>query len=93
MDANLQDFLRDELVIVIIFLARKYLDEQIMYQVFLLLYSTDAESFFPKQLLQLDHLVRYVRKHATEFSVNLNKIIVTGFQPVFNYLLCMADKA
>ncbi|WP_033627205.1 hypothetical protein [Enterococcus faecium] len=57
------------------------------YQVFPLLYSTDAESFFPKQLLQLDHLVRYVRKHATEFSVNLNKIIVTGFQPVFNYLL------
>ncbi|MFD2727955.1 alpha/beta hydrolase [Enterococcus camelliae] len=49
------------------------------YQVFLLEYSVDDESFYPKQLFQLAHLVRYVRKHAKEFAIDPNKIIVAGF--------------
>ncbi|MFR4287578.1 MAG: alpha/beta hydrolase [Enterococcus italicus] len=52
------------------------------YQAFLLQYSGDAESFYPKQLFQLAHLVRYVRQHAMEFTVDPEKIVVAGFSAV-----------
>lgn len=52
------------------------------YQAFLLQYSVDAESFYQKQLFQLAHLVRYVRQHAMEFTVDPEKIVVAGFSAV-----------
>lgn len=52
------------------------------YQAFLLQYSVDAESFYPNQLFQLAHLVRYVRQHAMEFTVDPEKIVVAGFSAV-----------
>ncbi|OJG56896.1 endo-1,4-beta-xylanase [Enterococcus italicus DSM 15952] len=52
------------------------------YQAFILQYSVDAESFYPKQLFQLAHLIRYVRQHAMEFTVDPEKIVVAGFSAV-----------
>lgn len=52
------------------------------YQAFLLQYSVDAESFYQKQLFQLAHLIRYVRQHAMEFTVDPEKIVVAGFSAV-----------
>lgn len=52
------------------------------YQAFILQYSVDAESFYQKQLFQLAHLIRYVRQHAMEFTVDPEKIVVAGFSAV-----------
>lgn len=49
------------------------------YQVFILHYSVDDDSFYPKQLYQLARLVSYVRKHGEDFAVDTDKIIVAGF--------------
>lgn len=49
------------------------------YNAFVLTYSVRPQAYYPAQLLQLCASVDYIRKHANELHVDLDRIYVVGF--------------